>query len=104
MTLDSLTPADSSGTPLAAGLRKAAATLRTEHRRDPKRRPLLVVVTDGRATAGEDPVTLAPLLHGVSTVVLDCESGHVRLGLARRLAAAMEADCLPLEALHGRVA
>ncbi len=91
-------------TPLAAGLRTAAATLRTEHRRDPKRRPLLVVVTDGRATAGEDPVTLAPLLHGVSTVVLDCESGHVRLGLARRLAAALDADCLPLEALHGRVA
>jgi magnesium chelatase subunit D len=91
-------------TPLAAGLRQAATTLRTEHRRDPKRRPLLVVVTDGRATAGEDPVTVAPLLHGVSTVVLDCESGHVRLGLARRLAAALDADCLPLEALHGKVA
>jgi magnesium chelatase subunit D len=86
-------------TPLAAGLRTAAATLATERRRDPRRRPLLVVVTDGRATSGADPVTLAPLLAGVSSVVVDCESGPVRLGLARRLAAALDADCLPLDAL-----
>jgi magnesium chelatase subunit D len=86
-------------TPLAAGLRTAAATLATERRRDPRRRPLLVVVTDGRATSGADPVTLAPLLTAVASVVVDCESGPVRLGLARRLAAALDADCLPLEAL-----
>jgi magnesium chelatase subunit D len=86
-------------TPLAAGLRTAAATLATERRRDPRRRPLLVVVTDGRATSGADPVTLAPLLAGVATVVVDCESGPVRLGLARRLATALEADCVPLSAL-----
>jgi magnesium chelatase subunit D len=86
-------------TPLAAGLRTAAATLATERRRDPRRRPLLVVVTDGRATSGADPVTLAPLLAGVATVVVDCESGPVRLGLARRLATALDADCVPLSAL-----
>ena len=39
-------------TPLAEGLRCAAHTLRVERIRDPLRRPLLVVVTDGRATAG----------------------------------------------------
>ena len=86
-------------TPLAAGLRTAAATLATERRRDPRRRPLLVVVTDGRATSGADPVTVAPLLAGVATVVVDCESGPVRLGLARRLATALDADCVPLSAL-----
>jgi magnesium chelatase subunit D len=86
-------------TPLAAGLRTAAATLAIERRRDPRRRPLLVVVTDGRATSGEDPVTLASTLAGVSAVVVDCESGPVRLGLARRLATALDADCLPLDAL-----
>jgi magnesium chelatase subunit D len=86
-------------TPLAAGLRTAASTIATERRRDPRRRPLLIVVTDGRATSGPDPVTLAPALAGVATVVVDCESGPVRLGLARRLAAALEADVLPLEAL-----
>ncbi|MFI5495662.1 VWA domain-containing protein [Actinoplanes sp. NPDC051859] len=86
-------------TPLAAGLRQAAATSATERRRDPRRRPLLVVVTDGRATSGGDPVEVAPALAGVATVVVDCESGPVRLGLARRLAAALHADVMPLDAL-----
>ncbi len=92
-------------TPLAAGLRKAAATIATERRRDPRRRPLLIVVTDGRATNGPDPVSLAPLLSGVATVVVDCESGPIRLGLARRLATALDGDCVPLDALEsGRAA
>ncbi|MEU4222327.1 VWA domain-containing protein, partial [Actinoplanes sp. NPDC026623] len=86
-------------TPLAAGLRAAAATIATERRRDPRRRPLLIVVTDGRATSGPDPVVVAPALTGVAVVVVDCESGPVRLGLARRLAAALDADVMPLEAL-----
>jgi magnesium chelatase subunit D len=86
-------------TPLAAGLRAAAATIATERRRDPRRRPLLIVVTDGRATSGPDPVSVAPALAGVAAVVVDCESGPVRLGLARRLAAALDADLLPLDAL-----
>ncbi|WP_131770391.1 VWA domain-containing protein, partial [Candidatus Protofrankia californiensis] len=37
-------------TPLAAGLTRAGQVLATEHRRDPDRRALLVVVTDGRST------------------------------------------------------
>src|SRR5438067_10515266 len=37
-------------TPLAAGLLRAHEVLRVERVRDPQRRPLLVVVTDGRAT------------------------------------------------------
>ena len=87
-------------TPLAAGLRTAAATIATERRRDPRRRPLLVVVTDGRATSGPDPVTVAPALTGVAAVVVDCESGPIRLGLARRLATALNADLMPLEQLE----
>ncbi|MFY1632078.1 VWA domain-containing protein [Solwaraspora sp. WMMB335] len=86
-------------TPLAAGLRLAAATVATERRRDPRRRPLLLLVTDGRATAGPDPLTVVPLLDGVAVVVLDCEAGPVRLGLARRLATAYGAEWLPLAAL-----
>ncbi|RSM39768.1 protoporphyrin IX magnesium chelatase [Actinoplanes sp. ATCC 53533] len=86
-------------TPLAAGLRAAAATIATERRRDPRRRPLLIVVTDGRATSGPDPVLVAPALAGVAAVVVDCEAGPIRLGLARRLAAALGADVMPLEAL-----
>ncbi|WP_030442983.1 VWA domain-containing protein [Actinoplanes subtropicus] len=87
-------------TPLAAGLRTAAATIATERRRDPRRRPLVVVVTDGRATSGPDPVTVAPALSGVAAVVVDCESGPIRLGLARRLATALGADLMPLDRLE----
>jgi magnesium chelatase subunit D len=42
-------------TPLAAGLLRAGELLRTERIRDPRRRALLVLVTDGRATGGTDP-------------------------------------------------
>jgi magnesium chelatase subunit D len=86
-------------TPLAAGLHTAARVVATERRRDPYRRPLLVLVTDGRATAGPDPVSVAGVLKGVACVVVDCESGPVRLGLARRLAVALDARYLPLEEL-----
>jgi magnesium chelatase subunit D len=90
-------------TPLAAGLEAAARTLRAERRRDPRRRPLLVLVTDGRNTAGADPLTVVPSLAGTASVVVDCEAGPVRLGLARRLAVALDAPCVPLDTL-GRAA
>jgi magnesium chelatase subunit D len=85
-------------TPLAIGLLRSREVLRIERLRDPRRRALLVLLTDGRATvaarAGGDPVhdacRAAALLaaDGVATVVVDCESGPVRLGLAGRMATA----------------
>jgi magnesium chelatase subunit D len=86
-------------TPIAEGLRAAVRTLNAERRRDPHRRPLLVLVTDGRATAGPDPLTVVAALTGIAAVVVDCESGPVRLGLAGRLARALDADHIPLDAL-----
>ncbi|MBG0833040.1 magnesium chelatase subunit D family protein [Planomonospora sp. ID67723] len=88
-------------TPLAAGLLRAAEVLRTERLRDPARRPLLVLVTDGRATSGtvEESHRAAGLLTGVASVVVDCESGHVRLGLARSLARRMGAETVRLDDL-----
>jgi magnesium chelatase subunit D len=101
-------------TPLAEGLITAAETLRVERLRDPRRRPLLVVITDGRATAGPDPIARAHTVArglaktGVATVVVDCETGRFRLGLAGELADALRAEYLPLgevsaEALTGMV-
>ncbi|UBU09393.1 VWA domain-containing protein [Nonomuraea gerenzanensis] len=86
-------------TPLAAGLVRAAEVLRVERLRDPARRPLLVLVTDGRATAGGDVERAAALLDGTAAVVVDCESGPVRLGLAVRLAARLRARLVPLDSL-----
>ncbi|MFF7458351.1 putative cobaltochelatase [Kitasatospora sp. NPDC008115] len=94
-------------TPLAAGLLRAHEVLRVERLRDPDRRPLLVVVTDGRATGGgRDAVAqahrAAGLLaaQGVASVVLDCESGPVRLGLARTLATRLRATAVTLDELR----
>ncbi|WP_328603221.1 putative cobaltochelatase [Amycolatopsis sp. NBC_00345] len=87
-------------TPLAEGLLEAARVLRVEAIRDPRRRPLLVVVTDGRATSGADAVVrsqaAAGLLAGVTTIVMDCESGRMRLGLAAELAGHLGAEHVPL--------
>ncbi|MFC8011899.1 putative cobaltochelatase [Streptomyces cinereoruber] len=96
-------------TPLSAGLLKAHDVLRVERLRDPSRRPLLVVVTDGRATGGRaagDPVALAARaarLHaaeGTASVVVDCETGPVRLGLAGRLALELGGTAVTLDELR----
>jgi len=88
-------------TPLHAGLLRAHHVLRVERVRDPRRRPLLVVVTDGRRTDGPDPRRVAGLLaaDGVASVVVDCESGPVRLGLAGELAAHLGGACVRLDEL-----
>nr|WP_202513570.1 MULTISPECIES: putative cobaltochelatase [unclassified Streptomyces] len=93
-------------TPVAAGLLKAHDVLRVERLRDPSRRALLVVVTDGRATGGPDPVALAARaarLHaaeGVTSVVVDCETGPVRLGLAADLARDLGGTAVTLDELR----
>ncbi|MGW1131982.1 putative cobaltochelatase [Streptomyces griseoluteus] len=93
-------------TPLAAGLLKAHDVLRVERLRDPSRRALVVVVTDGRATGGPEPVALAGRAAGllgaesVASVVVDCESGPVRLGLAGRLAEGLGGTAVTLEELR----
>ncbi|MGH8903291.1 MAG: vWA domain-containing protein, partial [Egibacteraceae bacterium] len=88
-------------TPIAAGLEKAAQVLAAERVRDPRRRPLLMLLTDGRVTAGGDPVTAAASLaaRGVPAVVVDTEDGHVKLGMAGAIARAMSAPWLRLEEL-----
>jgi magnesium chelatase subunit D len=88
-------------TPLAAGLAEAHATLLRERLRDPLRRPLLVVVTDGRHTGGGEPDAAALRLRrdGIAAVVVDCEAGPVRLGLAGVLAETLGALYLGLHDL-----
>jgi magnesium chelatase subunit D len=93
-------------TPLAAGLLKAHEVLRVERLRDPARRALVVVVTDGRATGGPEPVALAGraarlfAAEQVASVVVDCESGPVRLGLAGQLAGELGGTAVTLDELR----
>ena len=89
-------------TPLAEGLLEAAEVVRRERVRDPLRRALVVVVTDGRATHGPDALArsraaaagLASM--GTTSVVVDCETGRFRMGLAAELAEHLGAEHVPL--------
>ncbi|OZF44235.1 magnesium chelatase subunit D family protein [Rhodococcus sp. 14-2470-1a] len=78
--------------PLAQGFVTARDVVLREKVRDPLRRALVVAMTDGRATGGPDPVgrarTAASRIAGdhIGSVVVDCESGMVRLGLAAEFA------------------
>ena len=85
-------------TPLADGIRQALTVATT--RRDTERQPMLVLLSDCRATGeGQE---LGDALQAASEVarqeipalVLDCETGEPRLGLARRIAEAMGARCV----------
>jgi magnesium chelatase subunit D len=83
-------------TPLAAGLTKAVTVLRSERLRDPLRRPLVVLVTDGRAPGGS-AARAGVGLRGQDVVVVDCERGPIRLHLAERLAVDLGARYLRLD-------
>ncbi|OBK51138.1 magnesium chelatase subunit D family protein [Mycobacterium sp. 1081908.1] len=93
-------------TPLAEGLLAARELIVREKARDRARRPLVVVLTDGRATAGPDPlgrsrIAAARLLaEGAAAVVVDCETSYVRLGLAGQLADQLGAPAVRLEQLR----
>jgi magnesium chelatase subunit D len=93
-------------TPLAQGLLAARDMVRRERVRDPARRSLLVVLTDGRATGGHDPVGRAEaaaavlVAEGAAAVVVDCETSYVRLGLAEHFARHLGAPTVRLAQLR----
>lgn len=102
-----LTGFDTGGTtPLGAGLLAARDLVARERVRDRSRRSLVVVLTDGRATGGPDPLGRSRsaarqlIAEGAAAVVVDCESGYVRLGLAGELAKNLDAQLLQLEQLR----
>ncbi|MFF3567095.1 magnesium chelatase subunit D family protein [Nocardia jiangxiensis] len=94
-------------TPLARGLVEAREVVRRERVRDPQRRAMVVLLTDGRATGGADPVPRARAAarvlarDGVAGVVVDCERGMIRLGLAADLARELRATYIRLAEITG---
>ncbi|BDX33047.1 hypothetical protein TUM20985_35940 [Mycobacterium antarcticum] len=93
-------------TPLAQGLLAARDLVVREKARDRARRSLVVILTDGRATGGPDPLgrarTAAAMLvaEGATAVVVDCETSYVRLGLADVLATQLGAPAVRLAQLR----
>jgi magnesium chelatase subunit D len=93
-------------TPLRAGLDRARELIRVQRLRGDGRKPVVLLVTDGRANAGDAaPVDAARSAaaalrrDGVGFLVIDSEQGPVRLGMAGVLAAEVGAPLVPLDAL-----
>jgi magnesium chelatase subunit D len=94
-------------TPLAAGIDAALGVATSPANRGSGQRPLLVLVSDGRATAAldSDPVAAARRAAAtvrtrrVDAVVVDAEDGAGRLGLAEEIADEMGARYLRLAEL-----
>jgi magnesium chelatase subunit D len=95
-------------TPLAAGLDAARQLIRREGWRDPARRPILVLITDGRATGDGDPVAQAQRAAAAlaktaaTSIVVDAEEGPVRLGLAGAIARHLTAELVTIPGLAAR--
>ncbi|HUQ63607.1 MAG TPA: ATP-binding protein [Acidimicrobiales bacterium] len=95
-------------TPLAAGLTAAFELATAGNVGNTGHRPLIVVVSDGRATSGpkgSDPLdaawaqAAAVRRRSIPAVVIDVEEGPTRLGLSAKLAEAMGARYLTLQTL-----
>jgi len=95
-------------TPLAQALRLCAETLRRPSVAERGYLPWLILVSDGRPNvplregdALTDACRVAEQLRasGIRALVIDTEEGPVRLGLNRRIAAALGAEYLRLEEL-----
>ena len=84
-------------TPIAAALRDAANMAAT-HRLRVGGDVLLVVITDGRYRDQIDDAAFEVIASGAHTLVVDSEPGPIRLGRARDLARALDAEYVSLEA------
>ncbi len=109
-------------TPLTQGLLKALEIVEAETMKDRDVLPLLVLLSDGRANVGLSPggdaslsggaappagaaadvQAVASMVHQqrIPSIVIDTESGFIRLGLARPISEAMGATYLQLEDLQ----
>lgn len=89
-------------TPLARGLLKAEDVLDMLYRQDATQDPIVIIITDGRATSplnkDTNPITDAINeaerigRRHIPAAVIDTESGFIKLGLAKKLAKAMGAS------------
>lgn len=99
-------------TPLSAALVEAYETLMPQLRRDPRLRPLAVLVTDGKANvslasgvpAAEEALRMAERIgrdKRIRWIVVDTEEQkRIRFGLAPSLALALEGECCRIDDLR----
>ncbi|MDO4631435.1 MAG: VWA domain-containing protein [Corynebacterium sp.] len=93
-------------TPLPEGLKLAADIIEREHRREPGRRAILVILSDGKATGPNGLSHLRQVTHDIArrglagSIVIDCENqSRIKLGLAIELANNLGAPCIKVNEL-----
>ena len=95
-------------TPLYAGLEAAHTLVKASLRKEKDLLPVVVLVSDGRATAGrtkkpfDDAVAAGQALTAdhIKTVIIDVEQDFIKLRLAEKLGEKMEADVYKLSELQ----
>lgn len=93
-------------TPLAEGLKTSGDLIVRQLRKEPERRPILIVLSDGRATGKgglAESARVAEKLGAdsrLASVVIDCENSRIKLGLAGELAKQLGATYVNLPDLN----
>ena len=97
-------------TPLAHALQLGLLTIERHRASHPEDVPMLVLVSDGRPNVSLAGGDIAAEVHhlgaelrarGVHAIVVDTETGPIRLGLAQELSRALGGRYLPIEQLRG---
>ncbi len=94
-------------TPLACGLELARRTIETARLKNSDILPVMVLVSDGRATFGDTKQPFAEAkeaaqnlaLSNVKSIVIDAETGFLTLGLAKKIAEDLAGDYIKLDDL-----
>ena len=95
-------------TPLWAGIDRAHTLVKAAARRDPDLLPVVVLVTDGRATSGrtqkpfQDAAEAGKAMTAdhIRTVIIDVEQDFIKLKLAEKLAREMDAELMHISDLR----
>ena len=96
-------------TPLSKGLMVANEIIMKERRQDLRIKPMLIVISDGRANVsdpGNKPMDEVAMISAqiraeeIPCLVIDSEAGAITLGFAKKLAAGLDARYMRLEDLR----
>lgn len=93
-------------TPMAAGLARGYELLKTAAIKEPDLLPYLVLVSDGKTNVSlegtnpvDDVLRIACRIRneGIRSMVIDTEEGYIRLGMAKKISEALNAEYVKLD-------
>ena len=96
-------------TPLSAGLQTALNLVKQENRKGSRNKSLMIIISDGRAnvsSSGSNAFTEAIQIceeirsSGIQSIIIDTETGFIRLGKMRELADKLDGKYYQMEELQ----